>query len=167
MTNLRLSITLALALCVGAGTGCGGGEDQASNNSVTPVNAANAGINKTKANGSREELGMKINFAWETEDLAWRSDDSAQTLTAAFRLDPENAKKLSDQLQARSPGAPKNVSVEDWFPAELVAQGETSGGSSVEGTAFPADDFYQPPFTQGTITRIKDTDYFVIEVSGN
>lgn len=108
---------------------------------------------------------MLINFAWETEDLAWKKDEARKTLTAVFRLSPEDAKKLTEQLAARSPGAPKEVQVEDWFPAELVAQGESAGGSSVEGTAYPANDLYQAPYEQGTISRIDGTDFFVIELS--
>ena len=107
---------------------------------------------------------MLINFAWDTEDLAWKKDDSKKSLTAAFRLSPEDAKKLSDQLGSKGQGAPKEVAVEDWFPAELIAQGESRGGSTVPATAFAADELYQQPYTQGTIARIEGTDYFVVEL---
>ncbi len=108
---------------------------------------------------------MLINFALEPEDIGWVHDESAKKIVAVFRLDPEDSKKLAEQLTARSPGAPKSISVEDWFPPELVAGGETTDASTVDGTAYPADDFYQPPFSQGTITRINSTDFFVIEIS--
>lgn len=144
--------------------GCGGNaENGAKNQNVSVSSVAN---NTNKANSNAEELGMLINFAWETEDLAWKKDDAKKTLTAAFRLSPEDAKKLSDQLAAKGQGAPKEVAVEDWFPAELIAQGESTGGSTVPATAYPASDLYQPPFNQGTISRVEGTDYFVVEVHG-
>ncbi len=143
-------------------TGCGGNAGDGANNANSAVSSVASNSNKANTNG--EELGMLINFAWETEDLAWKKDEARKTLTAAFRLSPEDAKKFSDQLAAKGQGAPKEVSVEDWFPAELIAQGESRGGSSVPATAYPADDLYQPPYNQGTISRVEGTDYFVVEV---
>lgn len=118
-----------------------------------------------KANDKAEELGMLINFTLLPEDIVWQQVDSPKKITAVFRLDEEETKKLGDQLAARSQGAAKSVMVEDWFPAELIAGGEATGGSTLDGTAYPADDFYQAPFSQGTITRINNTDFFVLEIA--
>jgi len=108
---------------------------------------------------------MLVNFTLEPEDILWQQVDAPKKIVAVFRLDEQDTKKLVDQLATRSEGAPKSVPVEDWFPAELIAGGEATGGSTVDGTAYPADDFYQPPFSQGTITRIRDTDFFVLEIA--
>jgi hypothetical protein len=120
---------------------------------------------QTKANDKAEELGMLVNFTLEPEDILWLQSESPKRIVAVFRLDEEDTKKLMEQLSAKSQGTAKTVTVEDWFPAELVAGGETTGSSTVDGTAYPADDFYQPPFSQGTITRINNTDFFVLEIS--
>lgn len=144
-------------------TGCGAGSGDGANNAN--VASSSVATNANKANTNAEELGLLVNFPWETEDLAWKKDDARKTLVAAFRLSPEDAKKLSEQLAAKGQGTPKEVTVEDWFPAELIAQGESSGGSSVAATAFSADDLYQPPYTKGTIAHVDGTDYFVIEVN--
>lgn len=158
---------LAILTLIVAGvmlSACGSPQGTA-NSPGTSSNSRTAAATQNKANTNAEELGMLINFAWQTEDLVWKKDDARKTLTAVFRLSSEDAKKLTEQLSTRSPGAPKEVQVEDWFPAELVAQGESAGGSSVEGTAYPANDLYQAPFEQGTISRIDGTDFFVIELS--
>jgi len=118
-----------------------------------------------KANDKAEELGLLINFTLEPEDILWQQSESPMKIVAVFRLDEEDTKKLTEQLTARSQGAAKTITVEDWFPTELVAGGETTGSSTVDGTAYPAEDFYQPPFSQGTITRINNTDFFVLEIS--
>lgn len=156
-----LTLIIASTLIIGCGVGPDAQNSAAANASAN--NAKTASTNK--ANTNAEELGMLVNFSWETEDLVWKKDDAKKTLIAAFRLSPEDVKKLSDQLLARSPGAPKEVTIEEWFPAELIAQGESGGGSSVEGTAFPGDDLYQAPYEQGTISRINGTDFFVIELN--
>jgi hypothetical protein len=119
----------------------------------------------TKANDKAEELGMLINFTLEPEDILWQQSESPKKIVAVFRLDQEDSKKLVDQLAAKGQGAARSVIVEDWFPAELIAGGETTGGSSVDGTAYPADDFFLAPFTQGTITRINETEFFVLELT--
>lgn len=118
-----------------------------------------------KANDKAEELGMLVNFTLEPEDIVWLQSESPKRIVAVFRLDEDDTRKLAEQLSARSQGAAKTVTVEDWFPAELVAGGETTGSSTVDGTAYPADDFYQSPFSQGTITRVNNTDFFVLEIA--
>ena len=154
-------ITLAISAVLFA-AGCAG---DASNSNTGNAAAPNTAANTSKANTNAEELGLLINFGWETEDLAWKKDDARKTLVAAFRLSPDDAKKLSEQLAAKGQGAPKEVAVEEWFPSELIAQGETSGGSStVPATAFPAADLFQPPYTEGTISRVNETDYFIVEL---
>ncbi len=165
---MRVLIYFGLcALILGSSIGTGCDSSSAPGNSA---NANNPGRNSAVsvsngANTKAEELGMLLNFTWEPEDLVWKRSETTRSITAVFRLDEEDAKKLSDQLTARSPGAPKSVQVEQWFPPELIAGSEASGGTAVEGTAFPADDFYQPPYSQGTVTRVTGTDFFVIEIA--
>ena len=164
MAFIKLRLALVSVFALIAVSGCAGPGN--SNNSAQSANNVSPAQNEVKANSSGEELGLLINFTLEPEDLVWREDKTKNSIIAVFRLDAEDTKKLADQLSQRAPGSPKTVQVEDWFPAELVAQGEMAGGSSVEGSAFPADDFYQSPYSQGTVTRVADTDFFVIELSG-
>ncbi len=132
--------------------------------------SANSKVNRVasvpkKANDKAEELGMLINFTLLPEDIVWQQFESPKKIIAVFRLDEGDTRNLAEQLAAGSQGAAKSVTVEDWFPTELIAGGEATGGSTVDGTAYPADGFYQPPFSQGTITRINNTDFFVLEIA--
>lgn len=133
-------------------------------------NAANTGNRKADisssntANSNAEELGMLINFTWEPEDLTWKRNEEKKLVTAVFRLEDEDQKKLLEQLAAKPPGARKEIQLEEWFPAELIAQGESAGGSSVAGNAQTAEDYFQMPYNEGTITRIDGTDFFILEV---
>lgn len=164
MRNLTYFGLCVLTLGSLMGAGCGSPSPGNSANANKPGRNSAVSVSNT-ANTKAEELGMLLNFTWEPEDLVWKQSDGSRSITAVFRLDEEDAKKLSDQLNARSPGAPKSVQVEQWFPPELIAGSETSGGTAVEGTSYPADDFYQAPFSQGTVTRITGTDFFVIEIA--
>jgi len=137
----------------------------ADTNSSNSISANQTAAVSNKANTKPEELGLLINFTLEPEDIVWQQMESSKKLLAVFRLDEEDTKKLAAELATKSPGAARSVQVEDWFPTELRAGGETTGSSTVDGTAFPADQFYQAPYTQGTITRINDTDFFVLELS--
>lgn len=163
MLYLKPSVLLPLILISGLIAGCGTDAGDRSGNAN--LGQSSVAANTNKANSNAEELGMLINFAWETEDLAWKKDDAKKTIVAAFRLSPEDAQKLSEKLTADSQGAPKEVAVEDWFPAELIAQGESTGNAAVPATAFPAKEIYQAPYDQGTISRVDGTDYFVIELN--
>lgn len=133
-------------------------------------NAANSDNRKAdisssnSANSKAEELGMLVNFTWEPEDLTWKLNEQKKLVTAVFRLEADDQKKLETQLAAKPAGARKEIQVEEWFPAELIAQGESAGGSSVSGNAQTAEDYFQPPYNEGTITRVDGTDFFILEV---
>jgi hypothetical protein len=157
LAAVSVSVLIAVSGC--AGTGDPG-------NSAQTGNTAAPAQNQSKASTSAEELGLLINFTLEPEDLVWREDKAKNSIVAVLRMDVEDTKKLADQFSQRAPGIPKTVQVEDWFPPELIAKGEIAGGSSVEGAAFPADDFYQDPYSLGTVTRVAGTDFFVVELSG-
>ncbi|MGH7783715.1 MAG: hypothetical protein ACREO5_07740, partial [Candidatus Binatia bacterium] len=82
-----------------------------------------------------------------------------------LRFSPENSKKFI--ADAEKIKAPEKValSTETWFPPELIAQGDLSGNDNLTGMAYAANAFFQPPYVNGRITHIEDSDYFVLEVS--
>ncbi|MEP6788819.1 MAG: hypothetical protein ABJB40_10340 [Acidobacteriota bacterium] len=162
MTKLKVGVILALFLSPVALSGCGG----KSENAVPAVNAANnVGENSNSARTNVEELGLLINVPYEAEDVVWKEASSHKKLTVVFRFSAADAGKLV--AEAERAGAPQNVSVEveTWFPDELTAQSEISGDSTVKGRAYPANAFYQEPYTSGKITRIEDTNYFLLELT--
>src|SRR5215203_2115024 len=98
----KVTAFLTAILTISLLSGCGGGAGSTANNANTL--AENSAVATTsKADTNAEDLGMLINFTWETEDLAWRRDDAKKTLIAAFRLGPEDARKLFDQLSSKGP----------------------------------------------------------------
>jgi len=163
MHRTRLAIIGALLLfylltisCVGGGNGAGNDQDPA-------VNASNENTNATKTN--IEELGLIIKVPYETEDLVWREDTEHKKLIAVLRFSPADARSIVTDMEKAGSLGEVSIAVEPWFPSELTAQSEMNGDNELKGSAYPANVFFQPPFTAGRATRIEGTDYFVLELT--
>lgn len=76
-----------------------------------------------------------------------------------------DADKIAAQAEKISPPQPAQIETETWYPEELTAQSQLSGDESLKGTTFAANDFLQPPYVNGKLTRVENTDYFVLELT--
>jgi hypothetical protein len=134
------------------------------------ANAANAEANQASAANSGpqdnvEELGMLVRLPFQAEEVAWKEDPQKKQLTAVLRFSPENATKMAAEIAKNGQPTRETLSVESWYPAELIAQSELTGESTVTGTSFPAEAFLNPPYTKGKITQVENTDYFILQMS--
>ncbi len=164
MNFTKTAVILALFSAVLIPAGCGGtASNSNSANTVANEAATNANLPKT----SSEDLGMLIKMPFETEDVIWSGGPDQKKLIAVLRLSPQNANKLVEQAKKIKPPVPGQIDSEPWFPAELIAQSSESGDDTLKGMTYAADDFYQPPFTGGKLTRIETTDFFVLELTAN
>ena len=140
------------------------------NNGQQNTNTANVSNSQAGPNDNVEELRSSIQVPVEPEEVAWRivSDkDGRKRLTAVLRLKPEDFKALSVRASAPGPGKKVEASVEQWFPAELIAMSETTGEMAVPATSYPANEFFQAPFSAGTVSLIDDTDYIILELQSS
>jgi hypothetical protein len=136
---------------------------------------SNSGANGAGSNASTtantgphdnaEELAMLVELPLEPEEVAWKEDPAKKQLVAVIRFSPENAGKMAAEIEKNGQPTVEVVPVESWYPAELVAQGELNGESSVKGTSFSAESFLHPPYTKGKITHVENTDYFILQIS--
>ncbi|MFL6467609.1 MAG: hypothetical protein ACJ72Z_06600 [Pyrinomonadaceae bacterium] len=135
--------------------------------------AANSNSNASKASNANtaddnvEELRSLIQIPFEPDEVVYRvtnEADKKQRLVAVFVLTPANHRELEGRLSSGSAGKQQLVTVEQWFPPELKAMAEMTGETAISGTAFPATDFFQEPFTEGSIVFIPQTDYAVLEL---
>lgn len=147
-----------------------------SNQTINQTSDANKSANITKDNV--EDLMTIIKLSLEPEETIWRegvpvnqnsearnSPANNKKLIAVLRFSAENADKTVWQAQTYKPPTPVQIQTEDWFPAELIAQSELSGDETLKGMSYAANDFIQPPFTAGQITRIENSNYFILELS--
>jgi hypothetical protein len=86
-------------------------------------------------------------------------------MTAVLLYAAEDTPKLIALIEKHKSAESNELEVENWFPAELIAQSQTSGNETIKGNAYAANDFLQSPYSNGRITHISGTDYFVLELS--
>ena len=168
MKSARVKIVLSLIFLGQLANACSNGTV---NNSNLPQNRANQNTQKA-ASDKVEELGMLVILPVEPEETVFREDavvpadgnQYTKKLTAVLKYSAVDAEKLSAKIEASSPPLSASISTESWFPAELIAQSDLSGDDTLKGDSFAAADFYQAPYTEGKITRVEGSNYFILEL---
>ena len=164
----KTAIILALILSIQMLGACGGGTGNANN--ANTANTGSANISKPETEGVKDnadELATLARLPFEPEEVTWKESTAGdkRKLLAVLRFTPEDSKKIVDQAAAVKPGESVSIPSERWFPAELVSQGELSGTETIPATAYSADQFYQPPFSEGRLSKIGSSDFFVLEMT--
>jgi hypothetical protein len=159
--NAAVSLALFAAIVILAS--CSG--QPANSNSQTSPAADRAADNSSAAKTNVEELGMLINVPYESDEVFWKEDVKGKKLVAILRFAPAEANRLIADAEKIRPAQNVTIATESWFPPELVAQSDTTGDDTLNGKAYAANAFLQDPYNDGRITRIQDTDYFILEVT--
>ena len=133
-----------------------------------PADYANE--NKIPPKDDVEELERIIKLPFHPEEATWRETDlnalnGEKKLTVVVQFLSEDANKIVEQVEKYKPAVASDIDAEDWFPAELIAQSQISGDINLKGKSYAANDIFQSPYINGKITRIDDTDYFVLELT--
>lgn len=158
MAQRNYAVILAFFWIVLTISGCGGGASNSAANQ-RPGSQANAN-NQPRTNA--EELGLIAKMPYETLDIVWKAYPATKRVLAVMRYSPADANKIVAEAGGNPEG--QTIQVETWFPDELIAQSEMSGDNALKGIAYPATAFYQEPYTDGKITRVEGTDFFVLEL---
>jgi hypothetical protein len=108
---------------------------------------------------------MLVNVPYEVEDIAWKDYPASKKVLAVLKFSPADADKIVADAEAAGPAQMVSIPAETWFPEELIAQAGVSGDDALKGNAYPATSFFQEPYTSGRITRVGDSDFFVLEVT--
>ena len=123
-----------------------------------------------------EELGKIIKLSVEPQETTYvenvlndinsrRPAPDGKKLVAVLKFTNANAAQLVAQVEKYKPAVPADIDAEMWFPPELIAKSQETGDEYLKGTAYAADGFLQPPYLNGRLTRIDNTNYFVLELS--
>lgn len=156
------------------------GNDESSNANLSIVNS-NPTANNERDNANipkddAEELAKLIKLPFQPEEVTYKpnikpndtndnSPSANKKLIAVLKFSTEDANQIVEQAAKYKAPVPADVDAESWFPAELIAQSQLSGDEVLKGKAYAANDFIQSPYTNGKITRINNTDYFVLELT--
>lgn len=162
MNDIRLAAAfLLLFLHMLFLTSCGERAD-ANSAATLPANSGSGNVDNVGTNV--EDLSLLINVPYEAEDIFWKENKAQRKLTAVLRFDKVDTDKLAADLEKVDAGREVEIESESWFPDELRSQSEMKGDTALKGKAFLAKQFYSEPYTDGQITRIRGTDFFVLEL---
>ncbi len=165
-TNLICGFFLSIFLF----SACVNNETDKNANLSANQTANYANDNKIPPKDDVEELERIIKLSLHPEEATWRETDlnapkGEMKLTAVLKFLSEDANKITAQAEKYKPVVASDIDAEDWFPAELIAQSQLSGDGNLKGKSYAANDFLHTPYTNGKITHIDDTDYFVLELT--
>ena len=174
---LKIFVALTIAILLSA---CSSNQSPNSNSGASnqAVNsAANSNAN-SNVKDDVDELGTMIKLPFQPEEAVWREENPAKgandnsippkptdkKLLVVLRFSKEDAAKIVAQAANYKPAAREKINNESWFPSELTAQSQISGDETLKGTTYAANDFFQTPYSDGKLTRIDETNYFVLEL---
>lgn len=163
--NFSTKKTIGALFCLGAslfGASCATSENSNANQANQTNAAATA---QTATKDDVEELGKIVRLPLSPVEATFRQENGGKKLTAVLKFSASDAANLVAQAGRHQPPSDSAVDAEDWFPAELVAQSQLSGDETLRGASFAANDFFQAPFESGKLTRVGETDYFILELA--
>lgn len=150
-------------------------------NSSTKNSNQTASADSENANSAKDdidELGKIIKLPLVPEEANYweenlkavdgnnqNSSQKGKKIVAVLKFSPENAAQLVSHIEKIKPPIDAVIDTESQFPVELIAQSQLSGDETLKGKSYAADDFLQPPYNKGKITRVENTDYFVLELT--
>lgn len=145
---------------------CGKAEN-ANQKTNTANQAANTDSNANLTQDDTEELGKIVSLPYVPEETTWRVTNSQNTkkLIAVLKFSVQDAQAIVAQAEKYKPAAPAELEAENWFPPELIAKSQESGDESLKGNAYAANDFISRDYKDAKLTRINETNYFVLELS--
>jgi hypothetical protein len=169
MKSVRRFTVFFIILVVSALTGCVGGEKTANSANRSGNSNANVNSDSLAAKDNIEDLETMIRLPFHPADAVWRDDPASgpekpRKLTVILNFTADESNKIVEASAKGNPGTPFEIETESWFPPELIAKSQASGNETIKGKSYPATEFTQAPFTEGRVSRIDGTDFFVVEL---
>lgn len=169
----KTAITSILLITGLFGFSCRGlNSDNANSNNSAQTNANSA---NNPAKDDVAELLTIVRLPEVPEEVVWREETLGKNndrapgpndrkLVAVLKYDAETAALLVTQIEKSKKPEQSEIGAENWFPEELIAQSQISGNEMLKGTTYGANDFFNMPYGNGKITRVENTNYFVLEL---
>ncbi len=149
---------------------CSGNKTDNVNSSASNNRQTANSISEIVAQDDVEELAKIIKLPAAPSEATYSEINpnsgamSSKKLVVILKFSTADANQIAANAERFNPPAPADVDAENWFPPELVAKSQETGDASLKGVEYAANDFLQPPYASGRLTRINDTDYFVLEL---
>ena len=155
-----LSLCFLLAGCTADGSGA--------NQNVNGNSSSGSGnLGSAATKDDPEEFGRIVNLNFTPEEVSWRETEgqNQKKLVAVIKFFDPDAQAVISQAERHKPAEPAELYPENWFPPELIAKSQVTGAEILKGTAYAANDFFSDTFKNGKLTRIADTNYFILELN--
>jgi hypothetical protein len=175
MINFRAASGIFLILAIAFQIGCAGNDPQDANNNA---NSTAANTNPVTAKDNVEELAGIIKLDIVPEEATYIETNpnkqnseggvtgtNEKKLVAVLKYSPEKTAQIIAQAEKYQPAVPAEMSAETWYPEELIAQSQLTGDESIKGSTYAANDFLQAPYSKGKLTKIENTNYFILELT--
>jgi hypothetical protein len=164
----QAKLILSLVLSIFLLNACAGNKT-ANTNSSAPNTDSNIEV---VAKDDIEELGKIIKLSFAPEEATYseinlndgNSAPNKKKIVAVLKFSAENANQIVAQAEKYNSPAPADIDAEDWFPPELIAKSQETGDDFLKGVTYAANDFLQSSYINGKLTRINNTNYFVLEL---
>ena len=179
MKNSRDILTICFSLLLFSLGGCAGNDSGNGNTNV--VRNANQTVAQTPEVAARDdvdELGKTVKLPFAPTEAVYTENNlntqnseprvpapNDRKLVAVLKFAAADAAQISANAEKYKPPVAAGVDAEMWFPPELIAKSQESGDEALKGTEYAANDFVQSPYSNGKLTRINDTNYFVLELN--
>jgi hypothetical protein len=168
MSEMKVSPTKSIffLLTIVLFNACSGNNAPGGNSLAPNSNQTANSISEIVARDDVEELGKIIKLPVAPDEATYSEikSNGGVKFIVILKFSNEAANQIAASAERHNPPAPADVDAEDWFPPELVAKSQETGDASLKGVAYAANDFIQQPYASGRLTRINDTDYFVLEL---
>lgn len=150
--------------------------------STTQIDAGNMDASRLGSSAERVrdglgELQAAVNLTVEPDELLWTEEvldgraasdtgraPGAKRLVAVLRFDSPRAAEFQGVFSALGAGMKVDVEVEEWFPTEMKAQGQTGGGGSLKGVSVPANSLLRPPYQYGRLIKVDESPFYILEL---
>jgi hypothetical protein len=173
MTEMKISQTksisalfiIAILLGACAGNQAGNGNSVASNANQTANSSG-----EIVAQDNIEDLDKIIKLPYipleaTYSEINLNKSPNERKFVAVLKFSPEDTAKIVTAAEKYKPSVPSDIDAETWFPPELIAKSQETGDEYLKGVEYAANDFIQPPYLNGKLTRLNNTDYFVLELT--
>ncbi|MCY7377117.1 MAG: hypothetical protein LH472_14245 [Pyrinomonadaceae bacterium] len=150
---------------------CSGNKSENSN-AAPNANRASVQTIETNAQDNVEELAKIVKLPRPPEEATYNEINlpaknaapNEKRLVAVLKFSPEDAAAIAAAAEKYQPPVASDIDAETWFPPELVAKSQETGDEFLKGIEYAANDFVQSPYLNGKLTRLNDTNYFVLEL---
>ncbi len=140
----------------------------ANSNTLTPNSNRNAAVvtGETVVQDDLETLAKIIKMPFIPDEATFtETEQNGKKLVAVLKFSSADAAAIVAAAEKYQPPAAADIDAEMWFPPELVAKSQETGDEFLKGIAYAPNDFLQAPYVNGKLTRLNDTNYFILELT--